>query len=297
MKKQLPKDIIISLFDYSGSWSLPYKKAGYLVIQVDIKLGIDILTWDYKFIDRNRVAGILAAPPCTDYTVSGNRFWKQKDTNGSTALSNSLVSKTLEIVAYFNPEFFAMENPKGRLKRMLAGNYEPGEPKIIVPASLQKLLMEPALKFNPCDYGDNWTKETYLWGWFNALEKYKTLPHRWTEQGSWSQQLGGKSEKTKEIRSLTPGGFARAMFNANNPMKFELKEEHLYMFNSCKIGMWTCDFSVSKEMCDMCEDGDNYEENEFAMEFETEEEFMQAVFDKGEGIRRSINPERLYSYE
>lgn len=35
---------ILSLFDYSGHWSKPYKDAGYDVYQCDIKLGIDILT-------------------------------------------------------------------------------------------------------------------------------------------------------------------------------------------------------------------------------------------------------------
>lgn len=296
-QKQLPKDILITLFDYSGSWALPFKKAGYVIFQVDLKLGIDILTWDYKFIDRNRVAGILAAPPCTDYTNSGAQYWPVKDLNGSTAISNALVSKTLEIIDYFNPEFWAIENPVGRLTRMLAGNYKPNEPKITVPASLKEIVKAPGLKFDPCDFGDNWTKKTYLWGVFNDPVKYKTDPHRWAEQGSWSQSLGGKNDRTKEIRSLTPGGFARAFFDANNPRCFELNEEHLYMFNGCKIGMWTCDFSVSKEMCDICEDGDNYEENEYAMEFETEEEFLKAVFDKGEGIKRSIDPKRIYAYK
>jgi len=35
---------ILSLFDYTGNWSKPYRDNGYNVIQVDIKLGMDILT-------------------------------------------------------------------------------------------------------------------------------------------------------------------------------------------------------------------------------------------------------------
>lgn len=294
-KKELPKDIIITLFDHSGSWSLPYQKAGYIIFQVDLKLGIDILTWNYKFIDRNRVAGILAAPPCTDYTKSGAQFWAKKDQNGSTALSNKLVEKTLEIIDYFNPDFWAMENPAGRLRRMLNGKYEPGEPHIIVPEGLKAVIKKPLLIFNPNDYGDAWTKQTCLWGKFNKLKRNYTPAHQWTAQGSWTQKLGGKSEKTKELRSITPGGFARAFFDANNPLGTKL-DEHLYMFKHCKFGMWTCDFVVSQDMCDICDDGDNYEPNEYAMEFDTEEEFLEAVYDKGEGIRLSIDPQRIYSY-
>ena len=40
--------IILSLFDLTGIWSRPYKENGYKIIQVDLQLGIDILTWDYK---------------------------------------------------------------------------------------------------------------------------------------------------------------------------------------------------------------------------------------------------------
>jgi hypothetical protein len=41
------KNLLISLFDHSGNASRPYKEAGWKVIQVDIKNGIDILEWNY----------------------------------------------------------------------------------------------------------------------------------------------------------------------------------------------------------------------------------------------------------
>ena len=84
---------ILSLFDHTGSWSLPYKKAGYNVITVDIKDGIDVLTWDYKAIPKDEVIGILLAPPCTDFTVSGAQYWPAKDADGTTDYSISLVKK------------------------------------------------------------------------------------------------------------------------------------------------------------------------------------------------------------
>jgi len=41
-------------------------------------------------------------------------------------------------------------------------------------------------------------------------------PVRVCSQGSRVQRLGGKSDKTKELRSMTPMGFARAFYAANS---------------------------------------------------------------------------------
>jgi hypothetical protein len=40
-------------------------------------------------------------------------------------------------------------------------------------------------------------------------------PTRVCGQGSWLMKLGGKSEKTKELRSMTPMGFAYAFYEVN----------------------------------------------------------------------------------
>jgi len=272
------KPIIISLFDYSGTWSNPYKKAGYRVIQVDIKRGQDILKWNYKRIPKKDVVGILAAPPCTDFTVSGNQHWDEKDRTGQTALSVKLVKKALEIIKYFKPNlsFYALENPVGRIAKLVP---ELGKPWY----------------FQPYHFGDPWTKKTGLWGSFNLPLKRDNGNIRWSDQGSWSQILGGKSEKTKAIRSVTPAGFAIEFFKANNPANLQPKSELLNLMGRCKYGMWTCEFAVSCAMCDICEEADNYEPNEYAMEFDTEKEFMLAVFDKGNGILASADPQLIYS--
>jgi hypothetical protein len=41
-------------------------------------------------------------------------------------------------------------------------------------------------------------------------------PVRTSRQGSWLQALGGAGERTKEARSVTPDGFARAFYFANH---------------------------------------------------------------------------------
>ena len=208
---------IISLFDFTGAWPRPYWNAGYHIVPVDIKNGKDILTWDYKsYFYGKSVYGILAAPPCTDYSVSGAQYWPVKDKDGRTAQSNMLINKTLEIVNYFydDLEFWSMENPIGRLRRMLHGEYKEGEPHLIIPERLKPV--DVLLAFNPCDYGDAYTKKTLLWGKFNPmLVQTPVKPIRYNKQGSWIQSLGGKSERTKELRSATPKGFSQAFYNAN----------------------------------------------------------------------------------
>lgn len=190
---------ILSLFDYSGSWPKPYRDNGYNVIQVDIKLGADILTFNYQAIPE--VYGILCAVPCDHFAVSGARWFAQKDADGRTNEGIKLVRKSLEIINYFNPHFWALENPVGRIARC-------------VPE-----LGKWSLLFNPCDYGDNYTKKTCLWGKFNHPVKSPVEPEYYYSNGKRSSKLwanlGGKSERTKELRSITPLGFAQAFYEAN----------------------------------------------------------------------------------
>ena len=76
---------ILSLFDYSGNWSKPYRDAGYHVIQIDIKHGQDVRL--LKLAGLPTIHGILAAPPCTEFASSGARWWAEK---GEQALLDGL---------------------------------------------------------------------------------------------------------------------------------------------------------------------------------------------------------------
>lgn len=270
--------IILSLFDTTGSWSLPYKEAGYRVIQVDIKDGIDILSWDYKAIPKELVAGILAAPPCTDFSVSGAQYWPAKDADGTTAYAVLLVKKTIEIIQYFEPKFFAIENPVGRISKLVP---ELGKPWY----------------FQPWEFGDPWTKKTGIWGSFSIPQKDQVDPVSFAGQGSWSQLLGGKTAWTKHIRSVTPPAFARAFFRANDPAGLHKEKEELRQFGRCKYGMWSCHFAVCPDICKGCEDGDSYEPDEYAMDFDTEEEMMMDIFDGGQGILRNIKPVKIFDQQ
>ena len=190
------KPAIISLFDYSGNWSNPYKEAGFDVFRVDIKLEIDILSVVKEDFPSN-IYGILAAPPCTDFAGSGAQYWKAKDADGRTEKSLALIDKTLEIVSWYpSLKFWVLENPVGRLQK------------------LRPQLGKPWY-FQPHWYGDPWTKKTGLYGNFNKnLPRVDVKP----DPNSWIMKLGGKSERTKELRSMTPPGFAMAFFLANSDL-------------------------------------------------------------------------------
>lgn len=46
---------LLSLYDFTGNWSEPYRKNGWSVTMIDIKTGTDILTWDYRQYSRRRI--------------------------------------------------------------------------------------------------------------------------------------------------------------------------------------------------------------------------------------------------
>jgi hypothetical protein len=177
--------LILSLCDFTGNWPQPYMDAGYEVLKIDLKHGGDVRL--LQRLDRP-VHGILAAPPCTVFASSGAR-WPRTDDDMREGLA--IVDACLRAVVIYKPKWWALENPVGKLVRYLG---------------------KPTMYFNPCDYGDPWTKRTCLWGDFStALPR---TPVEASEFWGW-RKLGGKSERTKELRSATPPGFAEAFFSAN----------------------------------------------------------------------------------
>jgi len=68
------------------------------------------------------------------------------------------------------------------------------------------------MTFQPCDYGDPYTKRTALWGKFNRPLTHPINP---TQGSKMHTFYGGRSNQTKTMRSITPLGFARAFFEAN----------------------------------------------------------------------------------
>lgn len=199
---------ILSLFDRTGNWSKPYADAGYKVFTLDVQEGanrfgsFDLNMFEscsdlFEFLEdfgMNAVDGILAALPCTDFAASGARWWKGKDASGATDESVSLARLTLEIVETLKPAWWVLENPVGRLPRLVP-ELEPFGP----------------LYFQPHEFGEPYTKKTGLWGEFNGdLERNHVEP----VEGSKMWKLPPSAERAN-LRSATPAGFAKAFYNAN----------------------------------------------------------------------------------
>jgi len=198
--------IILDLCGGTGSWSKPYKDAGYDVRVVTMPEQ-DVRT--FKLPDEP-IYGILAAPPCTHFSVSGAQYWKEKDADGRTFEDVTILTACLHIIAMAKPNFWVIENPVGRMR---------------------KLLGDPDFIFNPCDFGDPWTKKTYLWGNFNEPTKNPISPSgQWTgranENGivdhldkfpayNWIMKLSPSNKDRQALRSVTPPGFSKAFYEAN----------------------------------------------------------------------------------
>lgn len=239
---------LLSLFDYSGTWAKPFFDGGWDVIHWDIKhnefMDINLLTDCETVLDMfESVDGIIAGVPCTDFSASGARWWEAKDHNGETAKSLELVKQTLRLVDLFTPTdpdyddvfFWCIENPVGRMARLaglddaywfhpfeFAGYNDLSENNI---EELNRLRAKKGNQITKAEaefilHCNAYKKQTGLWGDFNRSMKKKPIEHvKGNSFGSPLMRLGGKGEKTKEIRSNTPFGFAQAFYNANKDYK------------------------------------------------------------------------------
>jgi hypothetical protein len=197
--------IVLSLFDMTGEWSKPWEEAGYQVFRFDIqedpemgdvnKFSAEFFNDLYGAFEGQDIYAILAACPCTDFASSGARHFAAKDADGRTVESVELVRQTLATVEYFKPSVWAIENPVGRIEKLTG-------------------LPPWRLSFNPNHFGDPYTKKTLLWGRFNA--NLPIAPVEPVEGSKMHRMYGGKSQETKNARSVTPEGFAYAFFQANN---------------------------------------------------------------------------------
>ena len=230
------KNAIISLFDYTGAMVQPWIDAGYQCFIFDIQhpfipillqlenqanpvmVSGDYSTWD-NIIDaldnEFDIKMLFSFPPCTDLAVSGAAHFEKKLQADPLYRDKAMdmVYAGKRIADRYDLKFM-IENP------------------ISVISSLWR---KPDWIFHPYEYGgyleaddvspydlipaqDRYTKKTCLWtgnGFKMPMKKPVELPtdYKYSPQ---HLKLGGKSLKTKNIRSATPRGFAWGVKFAND---------------------------------------------------------------------------------
>ena len=141
---------LLELFSGTGSVGKVAKKYGFDVVSLDMDMDADIkmniMDWNYKEFPPHYFDLIWASPPCTEYSVAKSIGVRKIEE------SNVIVLKVLEIIKYFDPIFFMIENPQtGLLKN-------------------QYFMKDiPYDDLDYCKYGMRYRKRTRLWnniyGW------------------------------------------------------------------------------------------------------------------------------------
>lgn len=213
--------VIWSLFDGSGIMGLPWAMDGHEVYcfnaddadhgEYVVKMHHDNIHYINQWIEPGfdfdvKPDIIFAFPSCTELAGSGEKHERDEQAISVAVLAAKIAEQLGE--KYQCP--WMVENPVGKLSTE---------------------WRKPDFYFNPFEYGgymsgfessfhpkmparDGYTKKTCLWaGNGFVMPDKKPVPHIGKFWG-WAF-LGGASAKTKQLRSLTPRGFARAVYEAN----------------------------------------------------------------------------------
>ena len=235
----MSKGIVLSLYDFTGEALKPWAEAGYTCYAFDIQHPVEGHTTDFwglgnihyrhadlhdqatlnaiqsEFGDKPVVFG-MAFPVCTDMAVSGAAHFKRK----------------AEANPFFQADAVGHATAVARMFNGMAIPYFIENPVSVLATKWRK----PDYNFHPYEYGgyisddqaehprwpeyiaarDAYPKKTCLWtgGGFKMPWTDPVAP----EQGHSRQhlKLGGKSQRTKDIRSATPRGFATAVYEFNS---------------------------------------------------------------------------------
>lgn len=193
------KKIILDLCGGTGSWSKYYKEAGYDVRVITLPEH-DVLTYE----PPKNVYGIFGAPPCTMFSLARTTAKTPRDFTQGLQIVEACERIIRQCRINGRLKFWALENPVGYLRQFLG---------------------KPYLTYQPNEYGDNYTKKTDIWGYFNNPRK---SPRKMTEE-----EIAKCSVNNRDLpelpegyrppdgnlqaarRAMTSDGFAKAFFKAN----------------------------------------------------------------------------------
>jgi hypothetical protein len=189
-------------FSLTDTMAQPWAAAGYTCYCVDVqhppgetrhgnivRVGADMHEWSPPA--GARVAFAAFFPPCTDVAVSGARWFADKGL-GRLIDALALFKRSVDMAEALGCPYL-IENPV---------------------STVSTYWRKPDHAFDPCDYGDPWTKRTCLWvgGGFRMPARARVEP----TEGSKMHRMSPSPERAN-LRSATPPGFARAVFYANAP--------------------------------------------------------------------------------
>lgn len=223
----------IFLYDYTGIMAQPWIDAGYECWCFDgqhepgitregdhVKVGMwfdAYRTSDHVKQIKEMVGDaeiVIGFPECTHLAVSGAAWFAKKLAENPAIQAEA--TELARLVMYVGEEFgcpWVAENPV---------------------SVLATLWRKPNHSFHPYEYGgylpmddehpvypeyikprDAYPKKTCLWSSDDFVMPEKEPVHVEPGYSDQHKKLGGKSLKTKNIRSATPRGFARAVFEFN----------------------------------------------------------------------------------
>lgn len=211
---------VISLCDLTGNMVQPWVEAGYNAFLVDPQHGTtrthgpvtkfagtieDAMDWIAGFIQAGDVAAVFGFPPCTDMAVSGARWFKDKYAADKLFQAKAvMLAEQCRTIGRLSGAPWFVENPV---------------------SVLSSAFGKPQHTFHPWQYSgyeptDAYTKKTCLWtgGGFIMPEPFID-----PEMGEPDNRIhfASPGPERANLRSATPMGFARAVFDANGTNQLE----------------------------------------------------------------------------
>jgi hypothetical protein len=201
MEGKMKDKIILDLCGGTGAWGSPYRDAGYDVRLVTLP-EYDVL----DYIPPVNVYGILAAPPCTEFSRAKNS--RPRNFTGALKTVNACLRIIQQCRLQNTLKFWALENPVGYLRQFLG---------------------RPHYTFEQWQFGEQKIKRTDIWGYFNepvsAVKERPpilmyTRPKGRRNARDWSKiacppEYAHLKLDRAALRAITPAGFAAAFFKAN----------------------------------------------------------------------------------
>ncbi len=212
------KKLIISFCGGSGAWEKPYtdRPDEYEVLNVTLPAH-DVRTFDIRPYFNKNLHGILAAPPCNEYSFVKSEKLERDWEGADEVLGACLRAISLADLVCPTLKWWALENPIGHIISRI------GPPKFI---------------FQPWEFGDPWTKRTGIWGNFTppvkTFSRWADVPqnaslyirpgrkkpnmvwlHKSAQKDIPAFSTFAPAANDAAFRAMTPQGFAKAFYEVN----------------------------------------------------------------------------------